>query len=307
MDLYKRKYIALEVIKGATGRDFSALGKNNANIRALRVRNIFELERALKLINWDKNKQNLYRGLATLSEIPDFTFNPRKRSDETIKWFTKEYCQSIIKYDLFLDFDKAKKCPECDATDSQANGLKKKDENFLCLKCDKEFLKKDIILSSIEDVIEDVKIIKEYLDEYKVSYVLLFSGNKGFQIVVDGDYLPIKKIEMGNIYPHKTIAEKLKVMLNLKYLDSANTGVYNRLMKIPYSLVPNGETDEQEMNMALPLTDEQFENFNIEDMKAKNVLSKCRMIRRGNLERHSELSLRDKMENLQNFIKLFAF
>ena len=37
MDIYNRKYIVYEIIKEATGRDFSALSKGGANMRALRV------------------------------------------------------------------------------------------------------------------------------------------------------------------------------------------------------------------------------------------------------------------------------
>ena len=87
----------------------------------------------------------------------------------------------------------------------------------------------------------------------------------------------------------------------------ANTGVNSRLRKAPYSLVPNGETDEQEMNMAFPLTDMQFETFRIENMKVKNILASTKLVRRGTLERFQELSLEEKRENLQTFISLFAF
>ena len=270
MDLYKRKYIVYEIIKESTGRDFSALSKSGANMRALRVKCIFDFERVLQVMNWEKHKQNLYVGCARLKSIPNFTFNPKERSKETSEWFREEYNNLIVAYDLFLDFDKP---PE----------------------------------DSWEDLIKEVKIFKEYLDDYKVPYYLLFSGNKGFQIIIDGKYLPIKNIERGNIYPHKEIVEKIKTMLNLKFLDLANNGVNSRLRKIPYSLVPNEIKDEQEMNIALPLDDIQFEYFRVENMKVKNILSGTKLIRRGTLERFQDIDLEEKKNNLQKFISIFAF
>ena len=119
--------------------------------------------------------------------------------------------------------------------------------------------------------------------------------------------MPIEKIDKGNVYPHKDIVEKAKQMLNLKFLDLANNGVGSRLMKIPYSLVPNGIEDEQKMNMALPLSDIQFEHFRIENMKVKNILSATKLMKRGVLERFEDLDFEKKKENLQTFLSLFSF
>jgi len=308
MDIYTRKYLAYELIKEATGRDFSALSKSGGNIRALRVKCCFDFERALKLMNWDKNKQNLYVGCARLKDIPNFTFNPKNRSEETSAWYHGDFNNSIETYDFFMDFDKGYKCPDCGLSENHMRGLSKKSKDILfCKNCNKEFNIKECSMATIHEVIKDVKIVKEYLDENKVPYYLIFSGNKGFQIVIDGKYLPIEKIELGNVYPHKTIQEKIKAMLGLGFLDLANNGVNSRLRKMPYSLVANGETNEQEMNMALPLTDTQFENFRVENMKVKNILASTKLVRRGTLERFQELSLEEKKQNLQNFINLFAF
>ncbi len=263
MSYYEKKYIIYEILKECKDREFSFLGKNNVHIRALKVRCIFDFERALKLVNWEKNKPNLYRSVATLKNIPIFTFNPKKRSKETGSWFKDEYSKHVTKYDIFLDFDKE-------------DG------------------------DSWNDLIKEIKIFKEYLDEYEVPYVLLFSGNKGFQIIISGDYLDIKKIEKGNIFPHKTIVENIKKMLDLKFLDLAGNGVNSKLCKIPYSLV--GE------NIALPLSNTQLKNFNVEDMKMENILKNVKpLVRRGNLERFSNLDLKQKRRNVETFIKVFDF
>ena len=270
-DYYSRVYIGHLIRENVEKREVALLGKNNANIRALKIKCLFDIDRILRVCGWKRNKQNLYRSVATLKEdIPSFTFNTSKRSSETSVWFKNQYHKLIKKYDIFFDFDKS---PE----------------------------------DSWEDLLKEVKSLKEYLDEYKVPYYLLFSGNKGFQIIIDGQYLPIEKIERGNVYPHKDIVEKIKTMLNLNFLDLANNGVGSRLMKIPYSLVSNGIEDEQEMNMALPLSDIQFEHFRVENMKVKNILSGTKLVRRGILERFQDLSFEEKKNNLQMFLNIFSF
>ncbi|HEY0090095.1 MAG TPA: hypothetical protein VGB37_14710 [Candidatus Lokiarchaeia archaeon] len=306
MDYYNKKYVVHEIIKLSTDRDFSALSKSGANIRALRVKCLFDFERALKVINWEKNKQNLYVGCSKLKDIPNFTFNPKNRSSETSEWFRNEYNNQIQSYDLFFDFDKCLKC-SCGLTENSENGLKRNGDKFFCGKCQKELNKEEMITATIEEVRIDAKILKDYLDEYNIPYSIIFSGNKGFQVVIDGEYLEIEKIELGNVYPHKIIQENIKKMLNLEYCDSANVGISSRLRKLPYSLVSNGEENETEMNVALPLDDFQFEGFKLENVKLKSVLSSIKLIRRGNLERFQNLSFEEKRKNLKSFIRLFEF
>lgn len=261
VEYYNKKYVIHEILKECKNRDFSFLGKNNVNVRALNIKCVFDFQRALKLVNWNKNKPNIYRGVATLNNIPKFTFNPKKRSSETNPWYEKEYSKQVYKYDLFFDFDDKHK---------KWNKLKK-----------------------------EVLILKEYLDEYQVPYSLTFSGSKGFHITIPGDYLDIEKIEEGNVYPHKTVVENIKKMLRLEFLDLSNNGVVSRLAKLPYGVVGD--------NIALPISDEQFNRFNIENMKIENVLGRVSIIRRGTLERFSNLSNKQKRRNLETFIKVFSF
>ena len=281
MQYYQKKYVVYEILKNCANRDFSALSNNEANIRGLKVACIFDFNRALKLINWEKNKQNLYRSVSTLRSIPQFTFNPLIRSSETSVWYRNEYSNYVTKYDLLFDFDKSK------------------DEKW-------------------DNLIKDLKTLKGYLDDYLVPYYIIFSGNKGFQLLINGELLPIKKIEKGNIFPHKKIIENIKEMLDLKFLDLSNNGVNSRLCKIPYSLVLGGckkelneieikEYDEKNMTIALPLSDEQIEKFEFEKMKMSNVIKEIPLIRRGNLERFDNLSLDEKKGNIQKFIKVFDF
>jgi len=280
MQYYKKKYVIYEILKNCTNRDFSALSNNKANIRGLKVSCIFDFDRVLKLMNWEKNKQNLYRSVATLKCLPKFTFNPKLRKSETSVWYKEHYSEDVTDYDLLFDFD---------SNERDWKGL-----------------------------LDNVKALKEYLDDYIVPYYIIFSGNKGFQLVIPGEYLKIENIEKGNVFPHKSIAEIIKQRINLPLLDLANNGVNNRLCKIPYSLVLGGckkelneeeikDYNENDMTIALPLSDEQLKIFSFEKMKLKTVINGIPLIRRGNLERFSDLSLEQKRKNIQNFIKIFNF
>jgi len=275
-DYYSRKYVLFQLLEGCKDREIAFLG-NSMAFRGYKAKCIFDIENGLKVINSAKNRPNSYVSVAKFKNIPVFTFNPKKRRLETSEWF-RNNSNEIAGFDLFFDFDKS-------ASDSW------------------------------EDLIKEVKTLKEYLDDYKVSYQLLFSGNKGFQIIINGIFLKIEKIENGNVYPHKTIVEKIKETLDLKFLDLSNNGEKSKLRKLPYSLViPNMKNlsvedienlTEDEINVCLPLSDEQFNNFNLLDMKLTNVLKKVTIMRRGNLERFSELSEEEKRGNVEEFIKIF--
>jgi hypothetical protein len=56
---------------------------------------------------------------------------------------------------------------------------------------------------------------------------------------------------------------------------------------------------EDEINVCLPLSDEQFNNFQLSDMTITNVLRKVKIMRRGNLERFSELTQEEAIKNLK--------
>src|SRR3990167_11024694 len=231
---YKKTYIQHLLREGCCNREMAFLG-NNAPVRALSFKSLYDLERALNWVGWEKHRQNMYRTVAKVKEIPKFTFNPKLRSAETGVWFENNFDDLVYEYDLFLDFDK--------------------DED-----------------SSIEQVLEEVKRIKSYFDNYKIPYYIPFSGSKGFQVIIDGRYMPKFKIENGVVQPHKEIAEKIKQNFKLKYIDLRNNGVPNRLCKIPYSLVKN--------NIALPLTDSQIEKFDIHIVNLEVVMLNETLIRR---------------------------
>lgn len=264
---YQKKYITVEMVKETINRDFSALGKRNANIRALRVSCLFDLERALKLINWSKNRQNLYLGCSKLKEIPNFTFNTKKRSESTSEWYMEKYDKLVYESDLFIDLD-----------------------------------------GNLKDTLTDLNAIKELFDDHKIPYQVIASGSRGFHVVIDGKYMPIKKIERGRIYPHKDFIERLKQALNLGSMDLANNSLTNHLRKVPYSLVyPKDKDDftEDDMNIALPLSDAQIDMYTHSMINKNNILSKVKIFKRGTLERFQELTPEEKKKNVITLLNEF--
>src|SRR3990167_8477270 len=259
---YEKKYIKFLLLESLKDRELAFLGTNNCNVRALRGKCLYDLETAFKLVNWGKNKPNMYRSVAKIKNIPNFTFNPKQRSSQTILWYENEFDKDIYEYDIFGDFDG-------------------NDETELM------------------QVLEEVKELKVYLDNYQVPYYIQASGKKGFHLFIPGEYIPIEKIDNGVIYPHKTILENIKEMFSFKYMDLAHAGVGNKLCKVPYSLV--GE------NVVLPLSDEQINNFSPEMIRIDKVLNNIPLIRRGVLERLQELSFEQKKKNVKNFIRSITF
>lgn len=279
MSYYDKRYIKYLLVMASKGREFACLGGAGVAFRGFEVKCMHNLDTALNFVNWEKNKPNLYLSVAKYKNIPRFTFNPKDRRKETSKWFSSN-SSDITAFDLFFDFDLGEG-------------------------------------DTWESLIKEVNSLREYLEEYNVPYQVWFSGNKGVQVVIDGDYLKIDKIDRGNIYPHKTIVENIKEALNLKTLDLSNNGEKSKLRKLPYSLViPNQKgipkeeflkIPENQMNVCLPLTNEQIEKFKLDDMKTVSVLNKVNLTNRGTLERFSELNLMEKKQNVAEFIKMFDF
>ena len=257
---YKKTYIQHLLREGCCNREMAFLG-NNAPVRALSCQSLYDLERALNWVGWEKHRQNMYRTVAKVKEIPKFTFNPKLRSAETGKWFENNFDNLVYEYDLFLDWDGK---PE-----------------------------------DLPEILEEIKKFKGYLDSYQVPYYIQFSGKKGFHLYIDGKYMPKFKIENGVVQPHKKIGEFIKEGFKLKYLDLRNTGIPNRLCKVPYSLVGD--------NVVLPLSDLQIEKFSINMVNLEIVMNEIPLIRRGTLERFPELSLEQKKKNVQEFINSITF
>jgi hypothetical protein len=266
-EYYLQRYVAFQIVQAVKDREVSSLGKGNS--RGSRIETIEYFccadktkgqKSYLEWIDWKNKKQNLYRSVAKISHIPNFTLNPRKRHKEengTLDWFqSQKFLDSIYEYDLFIDFDK--------------------------LKDDKDLV----------ETLKEVKFLLGIFKTFKLPYYVLFSGNKGFQVIIDGKYLPTLKIINETIQPHKTILEVIKEKFKLQRIDLSNNGVPNKLCKIPYSIV--GE------NIALPLNDNQIDNFDVNNMKFSEVWKNIIIYNRGLLEREGT------KENVDNFIKMLG-
>lgn len=257
-----------EMVKISQRREVAFL--KPVHIRALNLWKVDHLQKYLDLANYEDKHPNMYISVSRLKNIPIFTYVPGERQKETSVWFKKDYFKEVFAYDIFMDFDKE----------------------------DGE---------SWDEIRQEVKKLLEWFQEFKVPYVLIFSGNKGFQVVIDYQYLPEKlsfdvdengKGKPGSIYEFtKIFQERIKEVFELKHLDLANNGIPNRLRKLPYSLVGD--------NVVLPLSDYDFNNWSIEKMHKDFVMKNIVIKNRGLLERKYELTTKQLKEGFLTFVREF--
>lgn len=269
MIYYSKAYNLFNVIASCKNREFAVIPK----ARAFKVHSVDALRTVLNLIHWDKEPSKLYRSIAKLVNIPFFTFNMQKRSQETLPWFQEIFNKEVYEYDLFFDFD-------CSS-------------------------KEEVTQEKIELVLVEVKKLVALFEEYGLPYYVQFSGNKGFHVFIDGKYLPKPELVNGQFQPQKRIQEKIRDALDLKYLDLSNNGVPNRLCKVPYSLCPTSKNQlESDMNMVFPLTDLQLEYFKLDYMRLGYIEQGTQLLNRGTLERGSQESISEKVNKVNRFIKM---
>jgi len=168
----------------------------------------------------------------------------RNKRKEDQKYFNKNFDKFIFGFDYGLDFDNHDKTDE-----------------------------------SFKECYENTKKVKDLFDEYKVPYEIKSSGS-GFHININ-DWV-ISKSLIGTKIKNKLefytkIIKALKIILNLKSLDESVMDI-RRIWKAPYSI------DVKTGNIALPLTDIQFEMFDFKMLKPESVM-KLKLFKRGNLER----------------------
>lgn len=126
-----------------------------------------------------------------------------------------------------------------------------------------------------EDAYADTKRVRDMLVAYKVPFFLKFSGS-GFHINIEfADIINIepKKIPQCN----NEIAKVFKYKYGLKTLDQSIYD-FRRIWKVPYSW------DVKTDRIALPLTDEQFDNFDLSMVDPVNVVKS--VYNRGSLKRN---------------------
>lgn len=206
----------------------------------------------MKSFNFFSRDYNLYHSIYCLNGMPQFSFNPLKRSEEQ-KVFFKNYYNYVEGLDFVMDFDGDKNLPIEDRVyNAQTQALK----------------------------------VCGILNEFLVPYNIVFSGSKGFHIEVRGfpstrdwnkrikDFyqISIRLVLLANGYDPR-IAEdesreaELQEILTRYSFDSS---IYNvtRIWKTPFSY------DVTTDMIAYPLNFDELINFRISDYTAKELMKK---------------------------------
>jgi len=148
----------------------------------------------------------------------------------------------------------------------------------------------DIDAKTIQHSYSIAKKIKKFYDDYELPYYLQFSGTRGFHIIIPCEYITTKGIKVYEI--------GLKALITtFGFKDEIDISTLNPkgLIKVSYSFDSG--------NIALPLDDTQFKNFNIEMVKLENVLKNIQIKSRGLLLRTHNLSKEKLINNVNNFLK----
>lgn len=138
---------------------------------------------------------------------------------------------------------------------------------------------------------EDAKKTKKVLDDYGLAYSLKFSGSRGFHFLISDKNIFPQSIKLADkVILAERLATNLRELENIKSIDLV---IYQpqRILKVPYSL--------EGYNVALPLSDDQFDNFKVEDMRIDKVFANVKIMNRGILERPKK---KDSLE----FIKMYG-
>ena len=305
---YSKTFILLEIVKIARHRELSFLGSEKNKIRHINAGMLEILQKNMKEFKFIERDFNIYYSLAHLKDNWGvFSYNPMQRKEQSAV-FNRNFDDYFTGYDFSIDFDGNKRFNHSLAIyKNEIVEIVKKQYNnkiieafeidykgkMLKIKANEvgELSKEVILLRAYNDLI----FLKKIYDKHKVSYWVTFSGNRGFHLCVDDECLPDVKPD-DKVKICNKLAVEFQQILNLGTID---TSIYDkrRPWKMPYSLV-NG-------NVCLSLSDEQINNFNIEDMKALNVLKSIKIMNRGLLKRNDELSLEHKKENFNDLLREF--
>lgn len=220
---YRQIYVLFELIRAMRGRETIFMDKEEHRncIRGMKVVTINFLKKSFfDMCHFESKNYNIYISCAKFKDIPPFTFNLGIRSAETRQWFENEALDLITDYDLLLDFD----CPD--------NRIRK-------------------------DYLMEVKTVHDLLNQNAICFYIIHSGS-GYQIVIPSSVYGFEKEK--EIVDSKTfrkpyiLIREIKETFSLKYLDISGIGVYNKIMKCPYSLVDN--------TVCLPLNNFSGQDFN---------------------------------------------
>lgn len=233
---YRHPEVLYNFITICRDREIVFLSKveNEIPVRNVMAHYMDFLKKNFDAFHFFDRRYNIYYSLARYNNMQMFSFNPSVRREQRLAW-NQRAIDYTESFDFGLDFD---------ADD----------------------------LDTIVDAWLDCREVKALFDEYKVPYSLKFSGSKGFHLRVPSSELPSRTItsdasdEESLFNWLKNVASALVLKLDLPTID---LGIFDprRIWKADYSWVC--ETDL----IALPLSDEQFLNFEISLVRPDNVLA----------------------------------
>ena len=144
---------------------------------------------------------------------------------------------------------------------------------------------------------KETKELKELFESYKIPYWLMPSSRHGFHIHIPHEYMPdieTKKL----LLILNSLIYNIKGIYDFKTLDDSVID-YARICKIPMSFVNDN-------SICLPLSDEQFANFNQELITPSYVLKNIIIKNRGVLTRTYGLDNEALKKNVEKFIEDFS-
>ena len=244
----------------------SLKGKETVFLGDKRVRNIviskpYDLRANFDAFRIGAAKINIYHSLANYTKLPVMSVNPEVRKEQMKEFNLKasEYFQS---FDLGIDFDNHE------------------GDNFA--KCYYE-----------------AKKLKKMFDKYRISYSVKCSGS-GLHFDIRYKDLPTTLREQKSAHLFSEISRIMDAICFLFQFETMDVGKdqegvpngsfyeMRRVWKTPYSW------DIKTGNIALPLTDEQFENFSFDIVKPNYIIKNIKLYKRGLLYREGDSKGFDK-------------
>lgn len=286
---YSKPFVGLEICKCAKNREMAFLGQEYQKRNNLRYINISFLNMLYKYIGIKTNDEekaldpyhflsstknyNMYLSLASIdwskSPVRLFSFDNKKRKQQQ-ELFKDNLNEVITDFDGGLDFDGTQHY-------EYKNGEK--------IKVSLELPR----VSAVSRSLRDLKKAKKIFDDYKIQYLINFSGNRGFHLKYK---IPLNinvesKLDIAN-----RIMNEFANILNLKTLDITRLNL-RKVFKCEYSVVGD--------YVVLPLDDFQIDNFNLENLRIEKVMKNIKIKNRGCLWRNEDLP-----EKESNFKKLMG-
>lgn len=198
---YGKTYVKLEIVKCLKERELCFIDKENKNTtRALLGTSLDYFDKHIKRWEVMDKPVNLYHSVATLKDMPIFSYNlnERTKTKEYIE-FKDNFAQYVTGYNFFIDID---------GKDEPHNAYA---ETFA---------------------------LKTILDGYKVPYYIMNSSFTGFHIHIPSEYMPKMPInELIELI--RNVQENIKGIHSFKFMDTSITDL-RRVCKVPYSFVNDG-------------------------------------------------------------------